>query len=156
MTGTVSEAYLTELQEDTDEAQGSLFDFADNDRNETTVAVVSDPSDTGILEAVDEHIEALGMPSWKLNEFRRLRSAMTTMNSVESHNKAYEKLDMDDAYLSHLEYNEEAQEALQSLAERVAVGEDITLVCFEKSPKRCHRHVLKDRLEQLVAGVAEA
>jgi len=55
---------------------------------------------------------------------------------------------LDSAFEAHVEFNEEASEAINRIADRVEHGEDIVLVCFEQSPKRCHRHKLQELIEK--------
>lgn len=150
MIGHLDETYLTALQKKHDAQQSNLFDYSVNESNHTRIAVVSEPNDTGILEVTDEYIPELGMPARKLNEFRRLREAYNERDPVKKHNKAFIKCNMGEAYESWVKYNTEAREEFDKLAERLREGEDITLVCFEKPPKKCHRHVLKRLLEERV------
>jgi hypothetical protein len=117
--------------------------------------VVSDPNDTGILEATDEFYPELGMPSHALNEFRYIRESYNAKNPVRKHNEAFIKANLDGAYTSHLQFNEEAQQAVEEIAERVVNGEDITLVCFEKPPKKCHRYILQDHIRKRVDEITQ-
>lgn len=146
MIGQLDETYLTALQQQ-DDTQSSLFDYSEDEDPQTNIAVVIKPNETGILDVVDEWRPALGMPNWKLTEFQKLRANMNEINSVQAHNKAYERLDLDETYKSHLRFNTQAQKRVNELIERLHDGEDITLVCFEKPPKKCHRHVLKEHIE---------
>lgn len=149
MTGELTDTYLSELQQtSTDTSQRRLMDFTEaNKHTPTSIAVVSKPGDTGILDACDEYIPELGMPERVLTDFHRLRAQMNEYSSVAAHNKAYEKLGLDQKYRNYLEVYEPAQRAVDELVERLARGEDITLVCFEKEPKKCHRFVLREHIE---------
>lgn len=149
MTGTVKETHLQAIREEQDEEQQSLFEYSQNDDNNTLIAVVSDPVED-VFELCDEHIPELGMPLWKLNEFRAAREARSSWDGVERHNEAYESERCDKTYRSHLKYNEDAAEAVEELVERVRSGEDITLVCFESGQKKCHRYTLKEYLEERI------
>lgn len=149
MTGTLDETYLTALQkEQQPEAQSSLFDYSKNENNHTTIAVVSAPNDTGILEATDEFMPELGIPSHALKDFQYIRESFNEKDPVKKHNKAFLKCGLESAYRSHLRYNTDAQDALEEIEQRLRDGEDITLVCFEKPPKKCHRFILKEFIEQ--------
>lgn len=148
MTGSLDTASVAEVESEHDSGQSSLFDYSEKDDPKTYVAVVSQPNDTGILDVTDEWMPELGMPDRKLNDFRRLREGYNTKDPVEAHNKAYVKCDLDSAFESHVKFNEEAENKVKELAERVEDGEEIVLVCFEQSPKRCHRHKLKELIEE--------
>jgi len=148
MSGSIETASLAEVESNHDSGQSSLFDYGEQDDPKSYIAVVSQPNDTGILDVVDEWIPELGMPDRKLNEFRSLREGYNTQDPVEAHNKAYVKCDLDSAFEAHVEFNEEASEAINRIADRVEHGEDIVLVCFEQSPKRCHRHKLQELIEK--------
>jgi hypothetical protein len=149
MTGTLDETYLSALEEDSQpEDQSSLFDFSENESNHTTIAVVRKPNDTGILDATDEFMPSLGMPSHALGDFQYVREGFNSKDPVERHNKAFIKCGLDQAYRSHLRYNDDAKERMEEIEQRLRDGEDITLVCFEKPPKKCHRHILIEFLEQ--------
>lgn len=150
MTGEVHEMYLSELHSHTtSDDQMSFSEFTDQDEDEygTTIAVVTDPVG-GIVEAADEFIPELGMPEDELNLFRSTRSELNIDDGVEKHNKAAEEVNLEKRYRDYIEKDTVAQEEISKLAERVAGGESITLVCFEKDPKWCHRHVLKEHIKE--------
>lgn len=151
MVGELDEVYLSELREENKETpQQSLFDFSEDSGKHseaTTIAVISKPNETGVLDLTDEFMPSLGMPAPVLTDFQKLRGQMNEMSHVEEHNKAFEKCDLENKYRDHL-FSDEAQEKVDEIIERLHNGEDITLVCFEKSPKKCHRHVLKEHIER--------
>lgn len=148
MTGTLDETYLKALEDEEDAGQSSIFSYTEEGSNHTRIAVVSKPNNTGILELTDEFMPSLGMPMHLLTDFQSIKFARSENPSVEDHNKAFTKCDLEEGYRSHLEYNTEAQERLEEIENRLREGEDITLVCFEKPPKKCHRHILKDVIEK--------
>lgn len=152
MTGTLRETHVHELrQQQQTSDQSNLFDFAESsEHTPASIAVVSKPNDTGILDVCDEHMPELGMPPRVLADFQKLRSRMSEHSRVEEHNKAYDHCRLDEKYRERLRTNSKADAAVREIAERLRDGEDITLVCFEKSPKQCHRHVLKNRIESEV------
>jgi uncharacterized protein YeaO (DUF488 family) len=148
-TGTVDEMYLSELhQQNTSNDQATLGSFTDEEKTKetTTIAVVSDPTG-GIVEAADEFEPDLGMPSKLLNELRKVRSQIDTDDDVRQHNEAVERLDLKQKYKDYLQ-SDSAAPKVEALVERVEDGENITLVCFEKQPKWCHRHVLKEEIKK--------
>lgn len=156
MTGTLDDTHLNALEQEQN-IQGrrtTLFDYAANDAvDATTIAVVSKPNDTGILEACDEHMPALGMPDDLLEEFQHLRSRVNEYTDEKEHNTAYERLELDRKYREYLKDDETAQRAVQEVVDRLQNGEDITLVCFEGPNKQCHRHVLKEHLRNQLREV---
>lgn len=150
MTGAIKQTYLSDLHaRTTDDTQTGLDAFTDDapeDTLGTTIAVVTDPTG-GIKEATDEFIPELGMPEPYLNDLRERRATLEEQGhtSIEAHNTAIDELDIEDKYTDHLEQHEEL---LDTLATRVANGETITFVCFEKEPKWCHRHTLVTTLNE--------
>lgn len=152
MSGEVREMYLSELHShNTSEDQMSFSEFTGEDTDElgTTIAVVTDPTG-GITDAADEFIPELGMPEDELNLFRSTRSELNFDDGVKRHNTAVEEVNLEQRYRDYIQSNSEAQERVSELAERVSNGETITLVCFEKDPKWCHRHILKEHIEEEV------
>lgn len=150
MTGELDETYLSAL---TAEAKAetenqSLFEFTDDEaKDETTVAVVTEPGETDIDNVCDEFIPELGMPKRALTAFHKKRAQMGDPQGVRAHNAAFEACNLDTRYRRHVEQDGPRQE-VEWLAARLRAGENITLVCFEAPPKECHRYVLKDVLEE--------
>ena len=64
--------------------------------------------------------------------------------STVIHNRAWEYIEYEEKYLEEMEHNTAAQEWI---AQVVKEGNDIGLVCYEKVPKKCHRYLLKNLLE---------
>ncbi len=50
-------------------------------------------------------------------------------------------------FLEEME-NPESQSRLQKIAEKVAAGKDVRLICYEGEDKHCHRHILKSLVEK--------
>lgn len=155
MTGTVNEMYLSELHShNSDDGQQALSQFMTDDSTDevgTAIAVVTDPVG-GIVDASDEFIPELGMPSEKLNAIRSRRSEFEEkddVDDVEAHNMAVAEEDVEEYYRDYLDSS--AKDSVNELAQRVVDGETITLVCFEKEPKWCHRHILCEVIEERVA-----
>lgn len=145
----LKESYLSEVHSKTnDNDQKTFSDFTQNKFEDmgTKIAVVSDPTG-GITEVCDEYMPELGMPENELNNFRMVRSNLDINDDIERHNKAIEKVDLENKYLSYLNSNEDARQKMRDIKNRVDNGEKITLVCFEKDPKWCHRHILIDYIE---------
>ena len=44
--------------------------------------------------------------------------------------------------------NPESQARLQKIAEKVAEGKDVRLICYEAEDKHCHRHISKSLVEE--------
>lgn len=153
MTGEVKETYLSDLHSRTrDESQASFNQFTSDDTSEelgTTIAVVTEPTG-GITDVTDEFIPVLGMPEEELNVFRQRRSKLEEeiTDDVKRHNQAANEVNLEQRYRSHITSDTDAKREIDQLIERVRDGETITLVCFEKQPKWCHRHVLKEHIEK--------
>lgn len=148
----VNEMYLSELYSyiNNSEDQSTIGDFGGSSYDiGTTVAVVRDPTG-GIVEACDMHLESLGMPLKYLNELRSLRNELDIEDDLKVHNEAVERLNLEDKYRKHLKESEKAQRDLQLLQDKITNGEKVTVVCFEKPPKWCHRHVLTDVLKDIL------
>lgn len=157
MTGEIHEMYLSELHSHTtseDQMSFSEFTGEEDDQYGTKIAVVTDPTG-GIVEAADEFIPELGMPEEELNLFRSTRAELNMDDGVERHNRAAEEVNLSQRYSDYINKDSIAQEKIEGLAERVLDGENITLVCFEKEPKWCHRHVLKEHIEEKVEEMSE-
>lgn len=155
MNGSIETASVSEVEKERDHGQSSLYDYGASDDPKTYIAVVSEPNDTGILDATDEWFPELGMPTRKLNEFRKLRSGYNSQDPVECHNKAYDKCNLNASFESHALHDDEAHSRVQEIAERVESGEEIVLVCFEREPKQCHRHKLQDIIENEIESSTE-
>jgi uncharacterized protein YeaO (DUF488 family) len=136
MTGDVSETYAAALQHD-------LHDPGDA----TLVGVVRRPPGW-FHGAVDENHRELGPPEALLEETKQRQEEFEVqgMCTEGAHNAAWEETRFADRYRAYLDDADEAAAALADLAARVHGGEDLTLVCFEGEDKRCHRHLLLERL----------
>jgi hypothetical protein len=160
MSEIVKEMYLSEIHSaQRKEEQVGLGDFTEENDTEdeigTAISVVTEPTG-GISEVCDESVPSLGMPLEKLNLLRKRRAEIQENRDVtdtEAHNQAVAELDLEEIYRNHLK-QEHISEKVDELAERVIEGETITLVCFEKHPKWCHRHILKEELENRVVSIA--
>lgn len=148
----ISETYLSDVHSRSKENnQQTLSEYNNNDIEDlgTTIAVVSDPTGQ-ITEVCDEFIPELGMPEDELNNFRFTRSSLDIEDDIKRHNKAVEKVELEKKYKSYLNSDSNAQEEIDKICKRIEQGENITLVCFEKKPKWCHRHILVEYIRERV------
>lgn len=148
MKGKIDETYLSDLHKRvSDSSQSSISRFCGLEEEERTfIAVVSDPTG-GIKEASDEFMPELGMPEQYLNALRKMRDRIDKP-SVKSHNEAVRELELEKKYLRYIKGKHTRK--LDILANRVECGEHITLVCFEKEPKWCHRFILMDEIKDRI------
>lgn len=147
MVGEISERDYYSVRDNYKSDQSSLLDWSDDD--ETLVAVVSRPGDTGIDDMCDEWYPELGVPDDTLVSFWETRTGYRTNSAVEHpHDKAYDDCEIDSRYYEYVERSTEAQERVAEIIDRADAGEDIVLVCFEKEGQQCHRHTLLDIIEE--------
>ncbi|WP_123534461.1 DUF488 domain-containing protein [Halosimplex salinum] len=142
MDGAITDTYAAALQ----------HDIADIPDDATRVGVVRRP--TGWFAAlVDENRPELGPPESLLSETKERQEDLQVQGlcDEEAHNAAWAEVDFEARYRDHLA-DEAASEALDELAERVASGESVALVCFEGESKRCHRRILDDVLRERSGG----
>ena len=140
--GTIDHTYVAALQHD-------LVDLPDAAR---LVGVVRRPT-RWFSAAVDENQPAVGPPDDLLDEVKETHEALKLRGMCDegAHNAAWEEVGFEERYRTSLDANEQARRTLAELAQRVRGGENLVLVCYENTnKKRCHRTVLKARLEALV------
>ena len=138
----VKQSCLSNIEAKYEDDQEQLFSFVENEPNYTKIAVVRKPM-YGIENVTDETISELAPPISLLEEFWDNKNSM-------SHNEVWEYMSFGEKYKDFLFEDEDAQKALRDLTERIENGERVTLVCYEKHPKNCHRHVLKEIIERKV------
>lgn len=107
----------------------------------TFIAVVRKPM-YGIQKVTDEHMPELSPPEELLNDFWEEKEENT-------HNEAWDKVNFEKRYRKHIMENIEHVENIVDRLEQ----EDIILVCFEKKPKNCHRHILKEFIIENYDGI---
>ncbi|AGM11410.1 hypothetical protein M199_gp256 [Halogranum tailed virus 1] len=152
MTGRLKQACFHTLSDKHDPNQATLQNYG-ADCNETKIAVVRKPNDTGILDVTDEWTPVLGMPEKYLKKFWKRRSEYRMNSAIdEPGDRAYEDLDLDEKYVEYIRNSDEAQRAIDDLVRRLRTGESITLVCFERENEHCHRHVLLDMIAKRAAN----
>ncbi|NKE36469.1 DUF488 domain-containing protein [Natronococcus sp. JC468] len=137
--GTLADTYVAAIQ----------HDLADLPPGATRVGVVRKPA-PWFHAAVDENVPELGPPAELLEEIRYTEDDLKIQGLCEegAHNAAWDQVDFDERYRAYLEGSPEARAALEALAERLADGESLALVCYENTEKkRCHRTILRERLE---------
>ena len=140
--GTVDDTYVAALQH-------GLVDVSAADR---LVGVVRRPT-RWFSAAVDENHPTVGPPDELLDELKERQEALKLQGLCDegAHNAAWEEAGFEERYRTFLDGDEAAQETLVELARRVRAGENLVLVCYENTNrKRCHRTVLRARLEALV------
>ena len=136
--GTLTDTYAAAIQ----------HDLVDLEPETTLVGVVRQPP-PWFHAAVDENVRALGPPSSLLEETKAAEEElkMQGLCAEGAHNAAWEQVDYEARYRTHLETDADAQGALTRLLERLESGESIALVCFENTNKKhCHRTVLREEL----------
>jgi len=153
MTTNLKESYLSEVyQHVSSENQTNLNNFGASSEDElgTLIAVVQDPTG-GIVNVCDEFYRELGMPQNYLNQLREKRNDLSdSLTDTETHNTAVEQLQLEEKYREYLQNSDAAEEQITQISNRIQNGETITLVCFEKPPKWCHRYVLQDVIKSKI------
>lgn len=139
MSDRLTDTYVAALQ----------HDLAAVPEEATLVGVVRRP--TGWFHGtVDENRPELGPPDALLDDFDRQAESFKLDGLCEegAHNAAWDAVDFEGRYRTHLESSPEAAESVAELACRLRDGESLALVCFENTNrKRCHRTVLADVVE---------
>lgn len=103
--------------------------------------------------AVDENVPSLGPPEDLLEEAKQREEdlKMQGICDEDAQNVAWDEVDFADRYREYLE-TDEGGAAVDDLADTLEDGTDVVLVCFENTAKkRCHRTILRDRLEERLA-----
>ena len=140
--GTIDDTYVAALQHE-------LVDVSAADR---LVGVVRRPT-RWFSAAIDENRPAVGPPDELLDGVKERHEALKLRGMCDegAHNAAWEETGFEERYRSFLDADEAARATVQELADRVRSGENLVLVCYENTnKKRCHRTVLKARLEAQV------
>lgn len=144
MAGSLSDTYVAALRHGT----------ADVPEDAVRLGVVRKPT-PWFHAQVDENVPALAPPADLLDEVKARQEALEAggAGDVEAHNGAMDDVDFDARYLAYLAESEEANAAIDDLRNRLSAGEDVALVCYENTEhKRCHRTLLRERLERSVSG----
>lgn len=104
---------------------------------------------------VDENVPALGPPSELLDDVKSRQAALEDqgLDDVAAIEQAWTDTDFGDRYLSYLDADDDAADAMDQLVQTVDDGTDVALVCYEAPDKPCHRHLLRERLlDRLESG----
>jgi hypothetical protein len=142
----LNEASIDSLSEQHDPQQHT-FDTFGVSSDATFIGVVSKPTEE-MKELTDEIMPCLGMPEKYLSKFLKRRSEYRMNSAIDNPtNRAYDDLELDDKYTEHVRDSEKAQSAIASLVSRLDDGEEVTLVCYEESHQRCHRHLLMEMID---------
>jgi uncharacterized protein YeaO (DUF488 family) len=88
---------------------------------------------------VDDNWPVLAPPDALLSEFKAKADEV-------GHNEAWKAINFADQYRAYLK-NDDPQQAIQNILDRLQDGQDVWLVCYENTDeKRCHRSLLKQEL----------
>ena len=142
-TGRIQETYHAAIQ----------HDLTDLDGDERLVGVVRRPT-PWFSGTIDENVPALGPTNDLLDEVKARTEdfKMQGLCDEGAHNAAWEEVEFDRRYREYLASSAAAEEAMGELCEIVEDGQNVVLVCFEAENKHCHRHVLKEVLEERLGG----
>lgn len=88
----------------------------------------------------EEHV--LVMRSRGNNELSPSEELLNKWKNGEINWREYKEI-----FLKEME-NPESRSRLQKIAEKVAEGKDVRLICYEGEDKHCHRHILKSLVEE--------
>lgn len=133
---------------DTCDDNQSTFSSFGVESQETLIGVVSRPTER-MQTVTDEIMPALGMPEKWLEKYLQKRSQYRLNDGItEPGDKAYTDLKLDSRYCEYVQNSSEAQACIDEIITRLESGEHITLVCFEESGKKCHRHLLLDIIRE--------
>jgi len=135
--GELRETYVAAIQ----------HDLVQLDGEEHLAGVVRRPT-PWFYGAVDENYPDLGPPADLLEETKQREEDMKAqgMCATGAANAAWEELDFADRYRDYVAESGAVEAALGTLEARLEDGQDVVLVCYEGEDKRCHRHLLRDRL----------
>ncbi|MWG35319.1 DUF488 family protein, N3 subclade [Halomarina oriensis] len=114
----------------------------------TLVGVVSRPTHW-FGAAVDENRPALGPPGTLLDDVEQRREDLKRRGICDegAHNAAWEDVEFEERYRTHLDTDPDARDAVDELVDRLRAGEPLFLVCFENTAqKRCHRTLLREHV----------
>lgn len=70
------------------------------------------------------------------------------MDDVKSHNAAFKEVKFEQKFTRKIKNDPQAMKLLQEIKD-LSKKEDVYLVCYEKPPKKCHRHILIDIINTL-------
>lgn len=140
---TVHETYASALQ----------HDRADLPAGTRRVGVVRRPMGW-FHGVVDENVTALGPPGDLLDDVKHKQAELQEagFGDTTAIERAWAETDFGDRYLDYLDADTAAADAMEELVTRVAEGTDVAVVCYEAPDKPCHRHLLRERLLERLAG----
>ena len=124
---------------------GGLGSVVEPDEDDDVLGVVRYPQDF-VDRVVDRNVPALAPPEQLLQAFKAVEGAAEDdENVLNASAVAWENVDFEDRYRSHLAKNGQ-QQVLENVREHVRDGLDVWLVCWEKDVRYCHRRLLADVL----------
>jgi len=138
MAGALFDTYVAALQHD-------IVDLPDG---VVRLGVVRKPT-PWFHGSVDENERALAPPEALLADFDATQEDLAARGMCDegAHNAAWEEVDFDERYRSHLG-GDEARDAIEAVLGRLRSGTDVALVCYENTDRKCcHRTILRDHLE---------
>ncbi|SIR60755.1 DUF488 family protein, N3 subclade [Natronorubrum thiooxidans] len=141
--GALTDASVTAIQ----------HDLAPGLDDATLIGVVRNP-DPWFHAAVDENVPELGPPADLLEAMHAAEAdlKMRGLCAEGAHNAAWDQVEFEQRYRECLEHSADTQAAIANLRERLESGESLALVCDENTEKkRCHRTILRARLERAMS-----
>lgn len=83
-------------------------------------------------------------------EFKAREAALKKrgLGPAEAHNRAFEEVRYEERFRKQILGSPKAVERLKQIAKE-ARKRDIYLICYEKQPKRCHRHLLVEMAREV-------
>lgn len=141
--GTLTDTSVTAIQ----------HDLADVPDDATLIGVVRNP-EPWFHAAVDENIPELGPPAELLESMHEIEADLKIRGlcAEGAHNAAWDQVEFERRYRECLEHSADTQAAIEDLRERLESGESLALVCCENTEKkRCHRTILRARLERAMS-----
>ncbi|WP_435098499.1 DUF488 domain-containing protein [Halarchaeum sp. P4] len=118
----------------------------------TVLAVVRRPHDF-INDATERNIRTLAPSEDLLTAYKQVEEAAENDGERLPAKVAWESVSFEPRYRRRLQNHVDANRALSKLRNRLRNGETLTLVCWEKNPRWCHRRVLADVLVEPFADI---
>lgn len=138
MAGTLDDTYVAALQ----------HELVSVPEKALKLGVVRRPTPWFYAE-IDDNRPELGPPEELLEAFKNRYETLQDQGLAEAraHNTALADINYDERYLTYLDQSAQAQQAIETIRERLNNGEDVVLVCYENTEKkRCHRTLLLERI----------
>lgn len=112
----------------------------------------------GLTDVTHTNLPALGPPEQLLDLFHEKREELAEETTeTTAHNKAWDDVNFESKYMEYLttgweNTDSDVHAALTQLKNSVenSDSDSIALICYESHDKQCHRHLLKEFVEQRV------